>query len=98
MQAPARRKRTGTGASRTPADVRSRPARETAARGADGAGAISLVGEGVVGDGEDKWQGGVLGDDGNIYGIPERGHRVLKIEPGAAATAGPPRGADILAP
>jgi hypothetical protein len=41
MQAPARRKRTGTGASRTPADVRSRPARETAARGADGAGAAT---------------------------------------------------------
>ena len=38
-QAPARRKRTGTGASRTPADVRPRPARQTAAGGADGAGA-----------------------------------------------------------
>ena len=66
-----------------------------AARGADGADAISLVGEGVVGDGEDKWQGGVLGDDGNIYGIPERGHHVLKIEP---AAAGPPRDVDVPAP
>ena len=42
-------------------------------------GGVSLVGPATPGD--DKWQGGVLGDDGAIYGIPERCRRVLKIVP-----------------
>jgi len=32
-----------------------------------------------LGDGREKMWGGVLGGDGNIYGIPYHGNRVLKI-------------------
>lgn len=34
---------------------------------------------------EDKWQGGFLGRDGNIYGIPECVDRVMKLTPGKGA-------------
>ena len=30
---------------------------------------------------KDKWQGGFLGNDGAIYGIPECAERILKVIP-----------------
>ena len=32
--------------------------------------------------GRDKWLGGVLGSDGNVYGVPGHSRHVLMIEPG----------------
>jgi len=36
-------------------------------------------------DGVDKWLGGVVGHDGNIYGIPDDMNKILKIDPSANA-------------
>jgi len=38
-------------------------------------------------DGEWKWTGGVVGHDGNIYGIPFEMNKILKIEPSPNATS-----------
>jgi hypothetical protein len=33
------------------------------------------------GEGRDKWEGGVVGNDGCLYGMPQRAKNVLKIQP-----------------
>eukprot|EP00617_Octactis_speculum_P017840 CAMPEP_0185752500 /NCGR_PEP_ID=MMETSP1174-20130828/11293_1 /TAXON_ID=35687 /ORGANISM="Dictyocha speculum, Strain CCMP1381" /LENGTH=50 /DNA_ID=CAMNT_0028429975 /DNA_START=72 /DNA_END=221 /DNA_ORIENTATION=- len=45
-----------------------------------------LVGEKLP-DGKNKWQGGFLASDGNIYCIPESAQSVLKIIPGTCEVA-----------
>ena len=34
--------------------------------------------------GQDKWLGGILGADGNVYGVPGHARHVLKLEPTTA--------------
>lgn len=46
---------------------------------ANSPGTFSLVGE--LPEGGDKWQGGVLGSDGCVYGIPEDSEFVMKVDP-----------------
>ena len=45
------------------------------------AAAVTLIGD--LPETKDKWQGGFLGSDGAIYGVPECADHVLKVIPGA---------------
>ena len=36
--------------------------------------------------GREKWEGGVVGEDGCLYAMPQQALRVLVIEPGPAST------------
>ena len=38
--------------------------------------------------GSEKWEGGVLGSDGVIYGMPQQSQQVLKIIPASVMNAG----------
>ena len=38
-------------------------------------------------EGHEKWEGGVVGDDGCLYAMPQQALKVLKIQPAAGPAA-----------
>lgn len=45
---------------------------------------VQLIGENIVPNHKDKWQGGYQGLDGSLYFIPENGYRIMKVTPPVA--------------
>ena len=49
-------------------------------RAAEGGGAV-ITKEGDLGLDAEKWEGGVVGRDGNMYCVPQMASHVLRIKP-----------------
>jgi predicted RNA-binding protein associated with RNAse of E/G family len=54
---------------------------DTRAEISEGENPMQLVGD--LPARKDKWQGAFIGQDGNMWAIPEGGYRILKVSPSA---------------